>query len=346
MNRKSRLSTLSVIAAALLASIAQVAPVQAQSDETISACAGRFLGVLRLVGEPGDCFAQDTALSWNVLGPPGPEGAAGPQGPAGPPGPQGLPGLGITLARTVIVSPVGSAADNGQALLDAVVGLASVVPPPSADDPYLVKLEPGIYDIGSAGIFLPAHVDLAGSGPGATRIEGIVGFPTAGAVFMVVMAEDSELRELSIQFESSTATSSVDTGGITTSSQEVSLRNLRITGPVASHEGVRGLGGASIRLREVAIEDVLIAVRQSGAGTIEFEGLTTDRVVVAETGSLIGRRSVVGQIDTGVVQTGQALGTLTLATTQVLGANTTEPGTVTCVLSYDAAFLELDAICQ
>ncbi len=345
MNWKSRLSALSVIAAALLASIAQVSPARAQSDETIFACAGPFLGFLRRVAAPVDCLPGDTALFWNVEGPAGPQGEAGPPGADGPPGPAGPPGLGVTLTRTIIVGPVGSAADNGQALLDAVVGLASAVPPPSASDPYLVKLEPGIYDIGSAGIFLPAHVDLAGLGPGATRIAGIVGDPFAGALFMVVMAEDSELRELSIQFGSSAATASVDTGGITTSGQEVSVRDVRIIGPVNSHEGVRGVTGASIRLRDVAVEDVLIAVRQAGAGTVEFEGLTTDRVVVAETGSLIGRGSVVGTIDTGVVQTGQAVGTLTLATSQVLGGNTAEFGSVTCVLTYDDAFLELGPTC-
>ncbi len=54
----------------------------------------RSNGNLRLVDRSG-CTNQETTLSWNQSGPPGPQGAAGPQGEAGPPGtagPQGPPG--------------------------------------------------------------------------------------------------------------------------------------------------------------------------------------------------------------------------------------------------------------
>jgi Collagen triple helix repeat (20 copies) len=48
----------------------------------------RANGNLRLV-DRSSCTSNETALSWNQSGPPGPEGAAGTQGI---PGPQGLPG--------------------------------------------------------------------------------------------------------------------------------------------------------------------------------------------------------------------------------------------------------------
>ena len=42
-----------------------------------------------------NCKGNDTLLSWNIQGPPGPQGPQGEQGPEGPqgsPGPQGIPG--------------------------------------------------------------------------------------------------------------------------------------------------------------------------------------------------------------------------------------------------------------
>ena len=75
------------------------------SSTVISACAGGN-GNLRLVADLGQCRQNETAISWNVVGPAGPQGLSGPagaagpaglMGPAGPQGPagaQGLPGPG------------------------------------------------------------------------------------------------------------------------------------------------------------------------------------------------------------------------------------------------------------
>src|SRR5918992_6110337 len=71
---------------------------------TIHACRHPAGGFLRMVSAPGDCRRRETAISWNVSGPPGPAGEkgekgdpgaagpAGPQGAAGPAGPAGAPG--------------------------------------------------------------------------------------------------------------------------------------------------------------------------------------------------------------------------------------------------------------
>jgi hypothetical protein len=58
---------------------------------------------------------------------------------------------------------------------------------------------------------------------------------------------------------SSQNTSAVDTGAISTEGQNVSIRSVRIKGPGSSHEGVRGGYGAAVRLRDVDVEDVLVA---------------------------------------------------------------------------------------
>jgi Lamin Tail Domain/Collagen triple helix repeat (20 copies) len=68
------------------------------STETITACAARSNGVMRLVSSGVSCRSNERRLAWNVrgpkgsTGPAGPAGAAGAQGPAGERGPQGETG--------------------------------------------------------------------------------------------------------------------------------------------------------------------------------------------------------------------------------------------------------------
>lgn len=78
----------------------------AQSTDTIFACVAQpnsnaqaqnvqgqgNVGSVRIVTSTADCGPQEDPISWNVLGPTGPQGPIGPAGPAGPPGPQGPPG--------------------------------------------------------------------------------------------------------------------------------------------------------------------------------------------------------------------------------------------------------------
>jgi hypothetical protein len=89
------------------------------SAETITACASKASGRLRVAPASGLCRRSENRLSWNVAGPPGPKGdpgpagpqgergAAGPAGEAGAPGPRGEPG-----ARGE-VGPAGPAGERG-----------------------------------------------------------------------------------------------------------------------------------------------------------------------------------------------------------------------------------------
>ena len=69
----------------------------AAATQTINACVGGD-GQFQLVAIAGNCRRNETALSWNTVGPAGPAGAVGPQGIAGrdgltgPQGPAGAPG--------------------------------------------------------------------------------------------------------------------------------------------------------------------------------------------------------------------------------------------------------------
>ena len=80
-------------AALLLIAASVSAQAQAQTTNTIYACAKKSDGNLRLVNQPSDCKNDENAVSWNIVGPvgaqgvPGVQGAQGPAGPVGPPGP-------------------------------------------------------------------------------------------------------------------------------------------------------------------------------------------------------------------------------------------------------------------
>jgi hypothetical protein len=181
--------------------------------------------ILRVADANNNCASDETSL--NLTGPQGPAGIQGPQGlpgsqglqgPIGPQGPkgdtgntgpQGLQGpvgpqgpSGLTYRRTVVVSPIvtgTTTAQNqqlsGQALLSAMTTIAGASP--SITNPYLLKLEPGVYDLGSQSLTLLEYVDVEGSGDGITVISSRVGggTPSTGTL---VAASNTEVRSLKV----------------------------------------------------------------------------------------------------------------------------------------------------
>ncbi len=77
----SRVLPLFVLSLLLTASVALAA-----DPPPLEACVNSGNGNLRLVDASTACHANETRVTWNVAGSPGP---AGPAGPAGPPGPAG-----------------------------------------------------------------------------------------------------------------------------------------------------------------------------------------------------------------------------------------------------------------
>src|SRR5262249_14658675 len=94
---------------------------------------------------------------------------------------------------TLVVSPNGMPVENGTALLSAMNTISNASP--SASNPWLLKLEPGNYDLGSQALTLISFVDLEGSGEGTTTISSTVASPsfppTQGTL---IMAANSEAR--------------------------------------------------------------------------------------------------------------------------------------------------------
>ncbi|HET9316919.1 MAG TPA: hypothetical protein VFQ51_15105 [Vicinamibacteria bacterium] len=97
------------------------------------------------------------------------------------------------LLRTVVVRPVGTAAQNGTALVTALIGITTA----SATNPWLLKIEPGTYDVGPTPLIMKPFVDIEGSGEGVTRITGTG--QTTNALGTVHAVTDSELRDLTVE---------------------------------------------------------------------------------------------------------------------------------------------------
>jgi hypothetical protein len=93
--------------------------------------------------------------------------------------------------HTVIVHPNEDPVVAGQDLLQAVAQISN----PSATNPYLVKVEPGIYDVDTSSLFMRPFVDLEGSGEGITTITSTV----STGLGTVVGADNSEVRFLTVK---------------------------------------------------------------------------------------------------------------------------------------------------
>jgi len=169
------------------------------------------------------------------------------------------------LSRTLLVSPAGdgsNATANGDELLAALSFLATVSPPPGADHPWLIKLEPGVYDVGSTIVSMVPFVDVEGSGMGTTRIQG----EQSGGPGVVRIADDAELRFLTVENTSVDAvmvTRAVDPLGTTS----------RMTHVRAMSQGPRGQGvwvgsGLELTIRDSILVGTEFSVGVGGTGNI------------------------------------------------------------------------------
>ena len=95
------------------------------------------------------------------------------------------------FTHTVIVSPDPDPVQAGRVLRQTVAAIVDA----SASNPYLVKVEPGIYDLQANSVFMRPYVDIEGSGEGITTITSALGTGSG----TVVGANNSELRYLTVK---------------------------------------------------------------------------------------------------------------------------------------------------
>jgi hypothetical protein len=98
----------------------------------------------------------------------------------------------LTL-QTVLVRPVGTPVQSGSVLLNTLNNITDA----SSEKPYVLKIEPGVYDLGTTSLEMKEYVDIEGSGEIATKITGSAGdSPFSG---VVMGASNAELRFLTVE---------------------------------------------------------------------------------------------------------------------------------------------------
>lgn len=185
--------------------------------------------------------------------------------------------------QTVYVHPVpGDGTASGTRLINALAGITNA----SATKRYVVKVEPGIYDVGSTGLQMKPYVDIEGSGQEATLIKG-VGGSAEGTTGVIVGAASSEIRDLQVKAEG-TASATIGIllpNGANTTVKDVTINASEAAALPNTVWGLRIVSGTSSKVEDVTINTT---VRSWGYGIgAKFPGTAPaiKRTVITVTGS-------------------------------------------------------------
>lgn len=177
-------------------------------------------------GEPGPA---GPAGADGAPGPQGPVGLTGPQGPQGEQGPPGPAGATSDYAGLAVVATAGG---DYESPLDAMANVSSGdnwCGTPSASNRCLVKIMPGVYDLGSVTAFpgalaMRSWVDIEGSGENVTVLTATGTSILAGHPATVATASNAELRNITVENTGGSSFAVAVTGSGT--SRVAQLRNV------------------------------------------------------------------------------------------------------------------------
>jgi hypothetical protein len=148
------------------------------------------------------------------------------------------------VARTITVRPVaGDPVRSGNRLWNQLAAISS----PGVSNPYLLRIEAGVYDLGSRTLVLRSYVDVEGSGEGVTILVS-----TANANGTVAGADNCELRQVTVV--NSGPTNAV---ALRTLADNFSVRNVTAiaTGGTVSSTAIQN-HGLSTRITSVTAQAV------------------------------------------------------------------------------------------
>ena len=179
--------------------------------------------------------------------------------------------------RTVVVGGSGTDAENGTALIEALDLVATA----TAADPWLIQVEPGVFDLGDEELALNPYVSLRGSGIGVTTIVGssiVTGHHT------IELQGGNMLSNLSVS-DSSAGSS---TGAVVTVGNDVRISHIQVT--TTDEDGIRVDNFSD----NVIIEQVFVTA--------------VDRAVSAQSGNdnIVVRDSVLASSGDNVVNVGNS----------------------------------------
>lgn len=194
--------------------------------------------------------------------------------------------------RTVVAQSGGEYSDP----VAAVSGLASWCGTPSAGNPCLIEIMPGVYDIGSETVNLPAYVALKGAGPSVSIITKIL--TGTGSVIKGSTSGYNWISDLSVEGSSS----SVGSVKIVSLGDNSSLSNATVNANGTGYTTFTGVGvGAGGELDHVkvnvsarsaygiragsgtTVRDVTVNVNATGTSGYYADGLTGEFRSVKDT---------------------------------------------------------------
>jgi hypothetical protein len=154
-----------------------------------------------------------------------------------------------TYTRTVLVSPLATPAQSGAALLAALAAIVDA----SATTPYLLKIEPGVYDLGASTLQMKPYVDIEGSGQAVTILTGQGGPEDGKAV--VFGANNTELRQLSVRMSVGDVPYTAAIRNISASPRltDVIIRVNASTGAANRVYGIHNSSGSAPLMRNVTV---------------------------------------------------------------------------------------------
>jgi hypothetical protein len=172
------------------------------------------------------------------------------------------------FTRTVIVPANGTPTANGAALLTA---LANLNPAPNYANRWLIKLEPGIYNVGSTPVVMRPYVDMEGSGIIESHVQGAVDPSASGSLIggLVQGASNSELRALTISCVSNATTTGCQALSLNQASPRLTQVRILVQGSgMGTHWGIRTVDSAPV-LDDV---EVLVSASSSSSYGIVYGG--------------------------------------------------------------------------
>ncbi|HEX2913436.1 MAG TPA: right-handed parallel beta-helix repeat-containing protein [Chloroflexia bacterium] len=285
----------------------------------------------------------------------------------------------VSLSHTIIVSPDGTPTENGTALLTAMTTISNSNP--SASNPWLLKLEPGSYDLGSQSLTLKSYVDLEGSGEDTTTISSTVAsgaFPPTAATLMA--ASNSEIRNLKVTNTSNAAvllpaqainvklthltTSATNSGSgdtfglVAINGSTFTVKDSTLSGSAGSPDniGMLSYGGTGTVQNSTMTGNggsisIGLYILNSGVVTVQNSTMTASNATNAYGATNGGTLTVQNSFLTSsgsVSSYGLAgAGTSRISGSELAGSTGTLNGNnATCVASYNASFTTLGSNCQ
>jgi hypothetical protein len=162
--------------------------------------------------------------------------------------------------QTVYVHPVpGDDTASGTRLLAALAAITDA----SATKHYVLKIEPGIYDLGSTMLVMQPYVDIEGSGQEATVIKGLGNFDSELHKAIIFGADSAELRDLQVYSDGSSYARAfgiaiLNDGHLGLPAPSPKIKNVKIVSTKSQRSwGIRNEGASP------SIEDVRIEVEAS-----------------------------------------------------------------------------------